>query len=208
MIYIYDILLNFKNELYEFYDWYETDNIVHVRKIPLFNVSTKTINDLKNFKVKFPSSFLETILDKTEIFQNKKISSVKNSFIVSDGLEAFAILNQNNNQLVSRLLMEEELEVLDEVKKMKETNFEYKKIQKRFIQGFKTRKELSLEKYLKKELKKLEKEDLSKLQYLYYECFSKECDDRKTMLDSFYKELNNNFSSFSLKLLSFFKLVH
>jgi len=33
MTYIYDILLNFKDDLYEFYDWNKTDNIIHIRKI-------------------------------------------------------------------------------------------------------------------------------------------------------------------------------
>ena len=34
MNYIYDILLNFKNKLYDFYDWNINDDITHIRKIP------------------------------------------------------------------------------------------------------------------------------------------------------------------------------
>ena len=39
MTYIYDILLNFKEELIEFYDWNKNDNIIHIRKIPLLKIS-------------------------------------------------------------------------------------------------------------------------------------------------------------------------
>ena len=39
MTYIYDILLNFKDELIEFYDWNKNDNIIHIRKIPLLKIT-------------------------------------------------------------------------------------------------------------------------------------------------------------------------
>lgn len=208
MSYIYDILLNFKQELYEFYDWNTSDSIIHVRKIPLFLVSSQTINDLKNFVVKIDDNFLKKVKDKTEIFQNKHIVSLPTSFLLSDGLEVIALLINDNQIKISRLLVEEELEVLDEVQKLKEDNFDYKKIKKRYVQTFKTRKDMKMEQYLKKELKKLEKEDILELQYLYYECFLEEETDRKKIIDRFYQELNNNFSFIASKLLSFFKLVH
>ena len=38
MNYIYDILLNFNDMLYDFYDWNVKDNILHIRKIPLIQI--------------------------------------------------------------------------------------------------------------------------------------------------------------------------
>ena len=38
MTYIYDILLNFNEEYYEFYDWNKEDTIVHIKKIPIYKI--------------------------------------------------------------------------------------------------------------------------------------------------------------------------
>ena len=72
---------------------------------------------------------------------------------------------------------------------------------------YKTRKEMKLEKYLKNELKKLEKGDIIELQYLYFECFLEEEKSRDKIINRFYQELNYNFDFISEKLLSFFKLT-
>ena len=52
MNYIYDILLNYNKKLYEFYDWNLSDSIVHIRKIPIFKISTNQLIDLVNNKIK------------------------------------------------------------------------------------------------------------------------------------------------------------
>ena len=36
MNYIYDIVLNFNKEYYNFFEWNKRDNIVNVKKIPLY----------------------------------------------------------------------------------------------------------------------------------------------------------------------------
>ena len=35
MKYIYDIVLNFNEEFFEFYDWNLNDEITHIKKIPI-----------------------------------------------------------------------------------------------------------------------------------------------------------------------------
>ena len=61
MNYIYDILLNFNRQLYDFFEWNLSDNIIHVRKIPLFRIDSKTLLTIRDNKVKVDSSFLEKI---------------------------------------------------------------------------------------------------------------------------------------------------
>ena len=66
MIYIYDILLNFNNErLIDFYEWEVTDDIYDIKRIPLFRVDSKTINDLEFNTVKFNNEFLDKIIYKS-----------------------------------------------------------------------------------------------------------------------------------------------
>ena len=41
MIYIYDILLNFNNEFYEFYEWEKSDLLFHIKKFLFIKSKTK-----------------------------------------------------------------------------------------------------------------------------------------------------------------------
>ena len=43
MDYYYDVLLNFQDNYYMFYEWDEDDTIEYVKKIPLIHVDSKTI---------------------------------------------------------------------------------------------------------------------------------------------------------------------
>ena len=45
MVYIYDILLNFNKNLIEYFEWDDKDSIKYVKKIALFKVSSKVIDD-------------------------------------------------------------------------------------------------------------------------------------------------------------------
>ena len=47
MNYIYDIVLNFNKEYYSFYEWNRKDNIINVKKIPLFLVDNECFNIMK-----------------------------------------------------------------------------------------------------------------------------------------------------------------
>ena len=50
MNYIYDVLCNFQNVYYDFYDWNKTDDILRIRKIPIIKVNDEVYLDLKNNK--------------------------------------------------------------------------------------------------------------------------------------------------------------
>ena len=46
MNYYYDILLNFQENYYMFYEWDKEDNIEFVKKIPLFHIDSKEFIDI------------------------------------------------------------------------------------------------------------------------------------------------------------------
>ena len=71
MTYVYDIILNFTdNYYYDFYEWNVKDNIINVKKIPLFRVDKNTLNDFINYKIKVNKSLLKQIDNKS--IMNKK----------------------------------------------------------------------------------------------------------------------------------------
>ena len=91
MNYVYDILLNFNEIGYYFYDWNGNDNILHIRKIPIFKIDSKTLKKVihkvllrkrcldmnKNYLLKLPSNRGKII------FEDKFFSEVQEYYTYS-----------------------------------------------------------------------------------------------------------------------------
>ena len=71
MNYYYDVVVNFQEKNYRFYEWNENDEIEIIKKIPIFYVNAKTIKDIINNQIEVNSSFLEQIKNKTKIKEKK-----------------------------------------------------------------------------------------------------------------------------------------
>lgn len=190
MNYIYDILLNFKEDLYDFFDWNYSDEIEHIRKIPVFRIDCQSFKEIKENIVKFDASFLETINNKTEIFNHKKVKQLNYAFLLSNGLEvlAFKCDEQFSSKYISKLLIDEDTEVIEVCEKLKEEKINYKIQSKRNIDVFKTRNDKDIIRYIKNELNLLIKnQEYDKLKYLYYECF----DEKESKVSNIVKKINN-----------------
>ena len=144
MNYIYDILVNFNNDLYDFYEWNTDDNITHIRKIPLFRVSTPTLEQIKDFNVKFSSEFLKKIENRTEKFTSRDVEKISYAALFSDTNEVFALkFNESGNNIgVSKLLIDESEDVLEVVLRCDETILDLEKLKAKKINNFKTRIQL------------------------------------------------------------------
>ena len=138
MNYIYDILVNYGNVPYDFFEWNTSDNIMHIRKIPIIKVSANTLIDIRDYEVKLDDSFLEYIKFKTEIFNDKNIRLIEEACLFSDGSNVLAIMVKNNHLLKSKLLLEEEEEVLAISERLKEQSVIYTKIKKNINNQYKT----------------------------------------------------------------------
>lgn len=201
MNYIYDILLNFNDNLYDTFEWNKTDTIFHVRKIPLFKINTKTMRMFLNTKVKFDKMFLDKTYKKTEFFNKVNFDYC---FILSDCIDAIAFKVSKDTVKYSRLLPDEEKDTLEYSKSLKEINIDVSKIGKIKKDNFKTRNELKIKKYINKKINLLIKNnDIEKLTYLYLDCFNKEFVDSS----NFIKEINSNWNNVYLKLYETLKLI-
>lgn len=191
MNYIYDILLNFNETLYEFYDWNKNDNIKHIKKIPIIKANSETLNVIKTNQVKFEKQFLNDIYNKTEIFHSRKNKNIEYACLITDGIEIIGIC-VNKKTFYSRLLLDEEIEILDVAQHINEKNIDVKVMKKNNIEEFKTRKQLEDINKAKSELKKIINENNhEKLKYLYYECFDKKIDSIEEIINNLFKEINN-----------------
>ena len=204
MTYIYDILLNFKDELIEFYDWNKNDNIIHIRKIPLFKITSKDLYNIKNSNIKFEYNFLEKIKNKTELFTSKLIKKIEYMFLISDGNTILAILKQDKKIKKSSLLIDEELDTLEEVKLLDYIDVEYKILEKEKLNELKTRKQKEIEKFIIKEINKIKNEE-EKLKYIYYECFDKKETNIEKIIYKIKEGIND--TNVSKKIYNFLKLI-
>lgn len=211
MNYIYDVFINLNKVAYDFYEWNITDDITHVRKTPLFRVSSDLIDDIKNNVIEIDKQFLEKIYNKTEIFGSGSIERLNYCFIVSDSVEVFAIKVNSNGyvDLISKFLIDEEEEILEIAIELNEVLIDYTIVeQKEKTETLKTRLEKDLELYIWNQLKELEKdENYDKLKYLYYDCFNERENDRSLMLEKISKVLLENNHKLMYKIFDFLKLV-
>lgn len=189
MYYYYDVLLNFGEDenLYEFYEWEEKDQVDFVKKIPIFRVSTECLKDNLKYKTKFPESLLIQIKDKTILKSSSK--TCEYTFLISDTKNALALELNENGQVISRskLLPSDELNLSEVMFTMKESTLEYEKI-KKYAKNNGIRQVREMKKLIQCEIDTLYQEkNSSKLKYLYYEWLNKNSGD----LEKIYKEMTN-----------------
>ena len=113
MEYIYDIVLNFNDCYYEFYEWNNKDKIINVKKIPVYR-----INDIDYLSFKY---------NKVSIIN--KFNQNYNIYLVTNTLEVMAIMLDKSGNIIKRssLLLEEADEVLEISEKLEISTITYKK---------------------------------------------------------------------------------
>ena len=194
MTYVYDLILNFNSELYEFYEWNKDDDIYHIKRINLIKVDSKTYNEILENEVTFNDDFLLTIFNKCEYFENRSVEEIPYAILVTDTMRVMGIMLDTKGFIIkySSLLLDEEEDVLDISDRLGVLKLNYQKKKKKNSTNNLTRYENNIIEYIKKDLNLCYKEkNLSKLKYLYYEYFNKQCNDLEEIYHCLINELNN-----------------
>lgn len=205
MNYIYDILINLQRRLYDFYEWNISDDITHVRKTPIFKIETEKLLDLKNNKIILDSTLLKRINNRTEIFNNHNVKVMRYVSLFSDGNDVFALEFDDKGEKVrgSKLIVDEEIEVLEVVDNIDLSEINYEIIGLENNNYSRTRKENKMYDYI---IRQLNKDNYIKLKYLYYDCFEKEEENIDKIIKDIKYELDNNWKDINEQIYSFFKL--
>ena len=180
MIYIYDILLNFNRCLYNFYEWDKKDNIKLYKKIPMFRVSKELINCIFNNEVRVDKSFVNIIKDKSFVYEDENITSIKNICILTDTNEVIALLFSDSGRIIkkSRLYIADEVEILELSTNLKELLLDYKVI-KNNNYSVNYRYYSSIDNKLYNVIDKIDNNDL--ILYLGYDLFKKNNVDKNEL---------------------------
>lgn len=207
MIYIYDILANFDDEIIDFYDWMETDYMEHIRKIPMIKISDKLYNSFLNKGVKVGSEFLNKIKNKTEIFSGNEIERVEYGVLISTNVDALLCLfdKQGNIKELSKLLIDEELEIIEIAKGLDYYKLDYCFINSKSEYNMYLRSEKKVINKILSMLKNLKEENNeSLLKYLYYEWFL----SRPKSKNYYTKLVNDIKKEYSLKHEKFLEIIN
>lgn len=191
MNFIYDIVLNFNKDYYDFFEWNKKDSIVNIKKIPLFIVNNDIFNSMKYDSVIVNTSFIDSIKDKTYTYNRQKIG---NTCLLSNGKQVIGVLFNDKGDLIKRssLLLDEEEEVLDEIYSNEVTDIEIVKIKNGKSNDSVNRIQKEKKDFLIRYINK-EKNDVN-LKYLYYDYFEKDEDDSTVIRESLINEIKNNWN--------------
>ena len=181
MDYIYDIVLNFQNNYYDFYEWRSTDKIINIKKILIYKVNNKDYLDLK---------YNDVIIDKNKIPHQEKM------ILVTNGIEVMGLLLDNEGKVIKRssLLIDESDEVLEEKETIKSLPLIYKKNNiKPHISN--SRIYLEKKKFLKNYFSNIDKiKDEYLLKYIYYDIYNKEENDINKIYQNLQELISNDIN--------------
>ena len=211
MNYIYDILLNFIDceRLIEFYEWSESDSFEHIKRIPIYRISSKVMQDICENKIKVSKDFLEEIKNKTNLYKNKQ--NIKYATLFSDINKVIALEFSDDGTVISKssLLLDEEEAVIDECSNINESNLTYTIIEPYNLNYFLTREELFKRNYLLKELDYISKvNDVDKLIFLYEEIFKTDKLSFEKKLKRLIDDIKNNFNGKHNELYEIVRLTY
>lgn len=181
MEYIYDIVLNFQDEYYDYYEWQNKDNIINIKKIPIYKINNKDYINIKNNI---------TTIDKKTLPKTNKM------FLLTGGIEVMAVLINNNGKVIkkSSLIFEESDDILADKDEIKLIDIKYTINKKKNI-IIKSRIEKSKIKFINNYLKKIDKsKDEYLLKYLYYEIFNIEQENIETIYNDLLKLSKSNIN--------------
>ena len=211
MNYYYDIILNW-NELraYDFYEWNDFDSLELIKKIPLIKIKHKIFLDLVTHNVKIDVSFLEIIKDKTLVSDKKDLKRIEYAALFTDTKNVIAIEFNEKGESISRskLLVDDELNVLEVIYGFKDTNIDYE-IRELLSTENTLRQEKDAKRLIQVEIKNLyQNKEIDKLKYLYYEYKKEKVEDIDYIYENIMHDLNTKFNKEILKLYYIIKLSY
>ena len=206
MNYYYDLVLNFNETAFMFYEWNENDVIELIKKIPLFSVNNKLLKDLIYNEIVVDKEFLNLIEDKCEL----KNGTLKYVALFASKNGAIALEFNNDGKSISRsfLQVDDEIGVTEMLYTIPLFKFDYTLGQKIKINK-NLRIEEDIKKFIELEIDSLYKKgNFDKLKYLYNEWFLKDSDDLNIIYKDMKEKLKGDLTDKEMNIYNLIRLSY
>ena len=194
MNYVYNVGVNLKDKLYNFYEWNSEDIIERFNKLEVFNVDDKTYDDILKMRIKVNKVFIYRI-------KNNKLTCIFTNDIdtICVRFDMYGEIKQ-----ISKLDLEEESEILSEINIKDKYSLEYELIDKSNNYSFNTREEDRIIEYINNYLID-NKNNEELIDYLYSEWFSD--NNCKNKYERLINSINSEYSINHKKLFDIIKIL-
>ena len=213
MNYYYDIILNFNKEgkpYYSFYEWEKDDDLVKIKKIPIFRIEEKTLSNLFGYEGKLASDWVSNLKDKTTLKIGDKIKTISYACIFTDTKSCIALKFLQDGTITSKssLLLEDELNLLEIGYSLKKEKIVFTKNDKSKLRNNLRQEEL-IKQVIKQELEKAYKEkNDNKLIYYHLEWFNSLNKDIEKIYYKMQDELKHELTENVLKIYYMVRLSY
>ncbi len=207
MIYIYDVTVNFNDEILNFYEWEESDILNRIKKTLLVKVNNNFYRKLIKKSISIDTSFLDLIKERTEVYNSKKNEILSYACIFTNGTDALMVSFNKAGRIMerSKFPIDEELEILEIANNLVEKNIKYKLVKSKYKVEILRREEKRILNLILKELEYI-KDDKEKIKYLYFEWFDKRS-EKDDLYEELVKNIKDNFSEKHKEFLNILKLI-
>ncbi|HPF83307.1 MAG TPA: hypothetical protein PLV83_03950 [Bacilli bacterium] len=201
MTYIYDILLNYNTDYYEFFEWNKDDPIIHIKKIPVYKIKDEDLKNIMYNDIIFEKNFLMKIKNRTEIFLKRGGCNIEYACLLCGKEKIIGIKLNKTGKIIEKsdLLVDEYGEIFSIIKDEEEIEELNYIINAKDNNLFITRKSKEINNYIRKELESF---NMDKLSYIYYEFFLKNESIKEKMIEELMNIENKN------KLYKMIKLIN
>ena len=206
MNFYYDIVVNFQEKNYKFYEWIETDVIEYIKKIPVFQVSSKVLIDMLNNNIQVDHDFLENIYNKTKL---KKGSLEYVALFVSKNGSVVLEFNTEGKVIArSNLQIADECRVMEVIYTLPIFKLVYKVLDKiEFSNDI--RFEKNIKDFINLEINTLYKnKEWQKIVFLYNEWFLKNTFNVAEMVQEMHDKLDEEITERELNIYKLIKLSY
>lgn len=206
MNFYYDIVVNFQENNYMFYEWAESDVLEYIKRVPVFQVTTKVLRDLINNNIEVNKEFLDSICNKTKL--KKGFLEYVSLFVSKNGAIVLEFASDGKVIARSGLQVNDECNVMEVIYTLPIFRLEYK-VLNRLELNKDLRLESTIKDFINLEINTLYKnKEWEKIVFLYNEWFLKSDPNVGEMVQEMQNRLKGEITDREFRIYNLIKLSY
>ena len=206
MNFYYDIVVNFQENNYMFYEWAESDVLEYIKRVPIFQVTTNVLRDLINNNIEVDKEFLDSIYNKTKL--KKGFLEYVSLFVSKNGAIVLEFASDGKVIARSGLQVNDECNVMEVIYTLPIFRLEYK-VLNRLELNKDLRLESTIKDFINLEINTLYKnKEWEKIVFLYNEWFLKSDPNVGEMVQEMQNRLKGEITDREFRIYNLIKLSY